>query len=258
MIRAILQHLPVRVQQSIYYRLLNPPPKFIKPYFSGAQLKYAPNISMDLVFGDVLHGSIATLGFYEPNLSQRIVEVGRQCGGLMVDVGANAGYFSLLWLSQRPENRCVLFEPVARNVELIKANLRKNQLEKRADVRPIALGREDGELCFDLGPEGQTGWGGFKMTEDDRTIRVPVKRLDQEVHKNITLLKIDTEGADAWVLQGAHDLLLQRLVDEVHFEDNTFRAQKIGIEDDEASSFLESVGYTVEQSEEDAFIARAL
>lgn len=244
----LLRFFPPRVQQSLYYRLYNPPPERIRRHFTNARLRYAPGVAMDLVFGDVLHGSIAILGFYELDLTRRVIEVGRQKGGLMVDVGANVGYFSLLWLSQRPENRCVLFEPVPRNIELIKTNLRKNGFDDRAEVRPVALGREAGEMHFDLGPKEQTGWGGLRMGKSVRSIRIPVARLDEEIKERVELLKIDTEGADAWVLEGGRSLLEQQTVREIHFEGNALRALQLGIGEEAAPAFLRSVGYRVVQS----------
>jgi len=239
--------LPPRAQQYLYYRLYNPPPERLKEQFVDAPLRYAPDVTMDLAFGDVLHGAIAVTGFYELDLTRRVVEVAKKRGGLMVDVGANAGYFSLLWLSQRPENRCILFEPAPRNVALIRRNLEKNGFADRADLRPLALGREAGQMPFDLGPQDQTGWGGLKKDEEGRAITVPVSRLDAEVDELVSFLKIDTEGADAWVIEGGRRLFENKLVDEVRFENNMDRAQSLGISKGEAEAHLRAAGYTVDR-----------
>ena len=62
--------LPLRAQQYLYYRLYNPPSERLKEQFVDAPLRYAPDVTMDLAFGDVLHGAIAVTGFYELSRSR--------------------------------------------------------------------------------------------------------------------------------------------------------------------------------------------
>ena len=69
-----------------------------------------------LLSGDVISGNIAFNGFYELELSQRIVHLARQ-GTVFVDVGANMGYFSLLWAGINPSGRVIAFEAAPRNIE---------------------------------------------------------------------------------------------------------------------------------------------
>ena len=72
--------------------------------------------------GDVAHGEIAFLGFTELGLTRVVAERARQ-GGLLVDVGANWGYFTLLWLAARADNRVVAVEASPRNLEALRENL---------------------------------------------------------------------------------------------------------------------------------------
>lgn len=78
----------------------------------------APSIAMhDLIVGDVISGQIALTGFYEYELSKKIVNLGKTSdrGGLLVDVGANLGYFSLLWLGADERNEAIAIEASPRN-----------------------------------------------------------------------------------------------------------------------------------------------
>ena len=70
---------------------------------------------MDLVPTDVHHAAVAYTGEYEPGLSRRVAELGR-AGGLFLDVGANAGYFTLIWLAANPDNRAICWEASPRNL----------------------------------------------------------------------------------------------------------------------------------------------
>ena len=122
----------------------------------------------------------------------------------MVDIGANLGYFPLLWTASNPKNRCFAFEASPRNVEVLRRNVARNNLEDRITVIPYAAGQSDGTLSFDPGPEDQRGWGGFALSANQRTVEVKVVRVDETVplHAPIAFLKVDTEGADAWALMG--------------------------------------------------------
>lgn len=241
----LVRRLPERLQYPAYYRLLYPLGPADSGLFESAPLAYAPDVRMRLLPGDVAHGPIAALGYYEPDLSRRVAAAARD-GGLMVDVGANAGYFSLLWAAQAPSARVIAFEPAPRNVALLRENVASNGLADRVDIRPLAAGEARGTLRFHLGPDAQTGWGSFSAYVGGRTLDVPVVRLDETVDEPIRLLKVDAEGADVWVLRGAERLLLDRAIAEVHFEHLKSRARVLDIPDDAGRTFLESVGYRVE------------
>ena len=69
--------------------------------FDRALLSFAPGASMSaLLAGDVISCGIAVTGFYELDLSRRLSALAKR-GGRLVDVGANLGYFSFLWLAAR-------------------------------------------------------------------------------------------------------------------------------------------------------------
>ena len=106
---------------------------------------------MELVPGDHTSDVIAFTGAYETPLTNRVADLARR-GGL-VDVGANLGYFSLLWTALNRENQCFAFEASPRNVPLLNRNISRNGLESQVEVFPVAAGKEAGRLSFDLGPE---------------------------------------------------------------------------------------------------------
>ncbi|OGU03640.1 MAG: hypothetical protein A2085_00720 [Gemmatimonadetes bacterium GWC2_71_10] len=72
-------------------------------------------------------------------------------------------------------------------------------------------------------------------------------RLDdlaaQEHLAHIDVLKVDVEGADTWVLQGAERLLAERRITHVFFERNDARMASLGLRFDDTLRFLDSVGY---------------
>jgi FkbM family methyltransferase len=246
----LLRMLPDRMRTAVCTRLYRPVNSRWHPLYMGARLRFAPDLSMDLVPGDIISDCIALTGIWELALSRRLLEVGRRSGPdhLMIDIGANLGYFSLLWAAAAPDNDCLSFEPSPRNIEFLQHNAAFNGMESRVRVFPLAAGKESGSLTFSVGPPEQTGWGGFCIGSDDSTISVDVVRLDDVVEpgKEVMLLKIDAEGADTWVLMGCERLLRERRIQLIWFEQNKPRMRKLGIAQGEAESFLRSVAYNAE------------
>lgn len=68
------------------------------------------------------HQAWMAMGSYEPHVAKLIGEILRP-GDVFYDVGANAGYFTLLGASRVGGGRVVAFEPVPFNVQVIQRQL---------------------------------------------------------------------------------------------------------------------------------------
>ena len=240
----ILQLIPPRLRQSItsrvYLRQYN---KWL-PLYEVAQLAICPRVSMyDFIPGDIISGNIAFNGFYELELSREIARLSCE-GTVFVDVGANMGYFSLLWAGLNPHGRVTAFEAAPRNIKLISHNIDQNRLADRITLVPKAAGHKTGTIHFNTGPIDQTGWGGISNDASAHNIDIPIVRLDEELPDSmIDVLKVDVEGADTWVLYGCEKLLRKRLIRRIFFEQNSARMAELGIGTNEARDFLASFGY---------------
>lgn len=222
-------------------------------------LEFNKNVKLDLSKNDVGHQLIIFNGFYELELTKAIVKLGSK-GGLLIDVGANYGYFSCLWASQNTANKVIAFEASPANVQPLRNNVNKNMLSQTVKVIPNAVGKEKGKLKFYLGNESQqTGWGGFSNNDGSGLIEVDVDTLDNYTLKNninkVDVLKIDTEGADTWVLYGAERLLKEKKIRHIFFEHNFPRMELLNISPKEAKEFLERFDYVVEEHSETDFYA---
>jgi len=201
---------------------------------------------MELHPTDEGHSHIAFTGFYELPLTKMIVGLAKR-GGLLVDVGANYGYFSLLWAATNPQNTVVAFEPSPRNHAGLVRNVARNGLGDRVRIESSALGRESGTMHFDIGPDEQTGWGGFSPEPFWKGIEVKVTTLDEVFRdeREIAVLKIDVEGADTWVLEGARELTKQRRIAHIMYEENSGKMASLGISAGTAERMLKDNGYEV-------------
>ena len=215
--------------------------------YDNAPLTDAPSIRMQLIPGDILSDRVAFTGHcFEGALSRRVVELGG-VGGIMIDVGANLGYFSLLWASCHSSNRVFAFEAATRNVDTLRTNISRNGMNDRIRVIPCAAAAEAGVIYFDPGPEEQRGWGGISPAKSGSSYEVQAVRVDEMVPADtqVSLLKVDAEGADTLVLMGCEGLLKRGAIREIWYEENASRRERLGIPRDEAQRYLESMGYHV-------------
>jgi hypothetical protein len=116
-----------------------------------------------------------------------------------IDVGAGHGEYTLFLLAKTSAQRVVAFEPDAKTIASLRANLSLNELGESNRLvlfdRFVGGGQSHDEMALDALPFSITG---------------------------PCLVKIDVEGREASVLRGARRLLVQedlRLIVETHCEE---------------------------------------
>lgn len=236
----IMRHCPPRWREGIYYRVFQSRAGRFSSLYREAPLQYGHNAFMwNLVRGDIISGCVAFTGLYEWHLTRKIVELVKGGAARFIDVGANMGYFSVLWASLNPTSKVTSFEPVARNVELLTGNRDGNRLGDRIEIIAKAVSDFSGQLTFDAGPPEQTGWGGISGAG---ALSIPCVRLDDLIgDESVDLMKIDVEGAEALVLRGAERTLSRGFIRRIVFEYNPERASEH--EASNARSIVERHGY---------------
>ena len=143
----------------------------------------------------------------------------------MLDIGANIGSVSLFWSQKSPTLQIHAYEPNPAAFETLQRNVAGNQLQSRMAVFPEAVGRSTGtlRLWIDVPTDLSTGYLETSPREGGRRIPVPQISLDEAWRRidsePIWLLKIDTEGAEVDILEGASRELLdavQHAIVETH------------------------------------------
>lgn len=247
----ILRLLPPAVAQRIAFRFYFKKATEFESLYREVPLRFGKGTKLyDLIPGDVISNSLAFLGYYEFSLSKQIAKIARTSDSrsVFVDVGANVGYFTLLWAANASEcSKVIAFEPVQRNITICTRNFMLNDIADRVTLIGKAASNTSGISAFDSGPENQTGWGGLSRSEDSNLINVQTVRLDSELDclgvGSVDLLKIDVEGADTFVIQGCEELLRKRKIKKIFFEQNPLRMKELGIPLHDAREFLSSFGY---------------
>jgi len=135
-------------------------------------------------------------------------------GSCVIDVGANVGIFTVSLGSALRSSGGIAwaFEPLPSNVERLKKNVRLNDL-RNIKVYPLALGNRKGEVTFHLSddPAFHSIVGVGQRRDSGRIVTVKIDRLDNIWREAgcpmVSLIKIDVEGAELQVLEGAQELI---------------------------------------------------
>lgn len=153
-------------------------------------------------------------GTYESETSKLFIN-NLSAGQVVYDIGANAGYFSLLSSELVKEaGKVYAFEPLPVNIHLLRAHLAKNAATN-IEVVAMALSDQAGEVDFsDSGnSSANTLVKSSSLYMNSRKIKVRTISLDEFVFgsNNVVpaLLKIDVEGAELSVLNGARKVLME-------------------------------------------------
>jgi FkbM family methyltransferase len=135
---------------------------------------------------------------------------------VVFDIGAQAGYFSLV--ASRlvgSQGQVVAFEPFPKNIDFIKAHCQLNHCDN-ITLLEVAVGGSSSTRTFQVAnalmghivePDSAT------LLDTEGDLSVNVVTLDdlpvgyQTLRPNV--MKIDTEGMEYWVLQGAKILIQQ-------------------------------------------------
>jgi len=161
-------------------------------------------------------GSTLTYDGFETE-ERSFVEHFLRPGMMVLDIGAHHGFYTLL-ASKRvgPTGRVLAFEPSPREQQALRLNLKLNRC-KNVSIQGLALGDEETEGSLFLVRGSETGFNSLKPPETRNPttpVRVRIRRLDNVLRDakidRADLIKLDVEGGELGVLQGATDLLERR------------------------------------------------
>ena len=125
---------------------------------------------------------------------------------LFIDVGANVGSYTILASAVRGAS-CYSFEPIPETYNRLENNIRLNNIESKVKALNVGLGCKEGVIKFthDLGAMNRAIVVGESY---ENAINVNITTLDDVLkNESPSLLKIDVEGFEAAVLEGASETL---------------------------------------------------
>jgi FkbM family methyltransferase len=216
----------------------------------AAEFSWHMGLRLRLNLANDLSKQLFVAGCYDPNEFAFLDKV-LEPGMTFIDAGANEGLYALFAARRAGHSgRVLAFEPSAREFSRLKANIARNGLEN-VTLFPLALADREGEaglLIANAEHAGQNTLGAFahEGAGEERREKVPVRSLDNVLASErvgrVDVVKIDVEGAEVRLLEGAKETLRQYrplLLIEI----NSDSLAKQGHSRTEITALLESLDY---------------
>lgn len=146
-------------------------------------------------------------GNFEPD-EMRIIKHYLEDADILVDIGANTGLYSCLARSMNKQ--AIAIEPHPENLRLLYRNFEENGWED-VEVWPIGVAESSRVLTLYGGNTGASVVKGWADIPESWKQRISVHTLDQILGSRFPdkqiVIKVDVEGAEFGVLQGALNTL---------------------------------------------------
>jgi FkbM family methyltransferase len=181
------------------------------------------------------------LGLFEPSETVLVARHLRP-GDIFIDIGAHIGWFTTLAADRvGATGRVVACEPYPANAASLRENLTRNCC-RNVELIDTALGSRTGTVTLGRGG-GDSGAVTAVDWDRDRRVDVRMATLDDIAAGlgTIALMKVDVEGWEAQILQGAAKTLLRTKC--VLIEINPPALAKAGTSPDELIALLQEAGF---------------
>jgi FkbM family methyltransferase len=135
-------------------------------------------------------------------------------GEIFIDIGSNIGLFSLVASNKvGSTGKVVAFEPSPVTYNRLKQNARLAKYQN-IEIRNLGLSNTESTLTLNISGAGYDAWDTFSVVEAAKRagqVEVPVSTLDNQLQglnkTKISIIKIDVEGWEKFVLLGAQEFL---------------------------------------------------
>ncbi len=172
---------------------------------------------------DKFVGQRIALEKYEPYLTKLILRQAQDKKSVVLDIGANIGYYTVLLASSA--RKVIAIEPDPINFEILKKNIYENKLKNVIAVQ-AAVGKENKKMRI---IKSKTNYGDHRLWED-KTLRPAGTSLDREAvyifcrrlddllkepsvakamegRGKIDFIKMDVQGFEAEVIEGGKNMI---------------------------------------------------
>lgn len=183
----------------------------------------------------------------EVNIWQQVLRL----GDLVVDAGANYGYWSLVGSKLvGKEGRVLAFEPIPSTFSKLCEHLKLSSVDNVQAINAAlsdSRGNLEINLCLDSPSAVHSSAGQSKGLKWGKTINCKKLRLDETsaIERQIPrLLKIDVEGCELLVLKGSEKILRSSAPPVISVEWNLATAESMGFHPRDLLRYLEPFGYS--------------
>jgi FkbM family methyltransferase len=193
-----------------------PPPDYSKVPFA-LRIEGMPGVRMYLHQKDsVITPTIVSTGSWEAAETAQFLRKVKP-GDIFVDAGANVGYYTIIGSRLvGDKGKVYAFEPDPKSFEMLRRNVRLNGLTNVV-LEQKALSNAKGVIKLFIADQNKGDHRIYQPEgESRRSVEVEAVRLDEYFEgrgRRIDVLKMDTQGAEGLILEGATGLLLEDRTD---------------------------------------------
>ena len=216
--------------------------KSIKTEFSiiqGSKMYLDPGDSLDLSINGV-YGELDT----------KIIRDNIKEGDIVIDVGANIGYYTLIFAQLvGSSGKVFAFEPEPKNFEILKKNIEINNYQNIVAEQKI-VSDKSGIVKLFIAEHGIVGHRINQQKSSQKFIEVESIILDNYIKKlnldsKINFIKIDVEGSEPKVLEGAKGIMQKSNQLKIFTEFNRESVKEYGVEPKEMIDLLYRNGFKI-------------
>ena len=157
-------------------------------------------------------------------------------GDIVIDVGANTGYYTLNIASKLKEGKIISIEADPNTFKILEKNCNINKISN-SEIHNVACSNHEGNIDF-FKTDKHSGINSILDQPEKNNfnkIKIKSNTLDNIINsrfKKIDWIKIDVEGAELFVLEGAQETLnyTKHIIIEIHehiLEKNNQTSQQI-------------------------------
>lgn len=184
---------------------------------------------------------LSTKGEFEPVQTKLLISL-LQLDSIVLDIGANFGYYSVITAKKCDRGMVYAFEPDNRNFNYLKANFELNKLQNM-QVFPLALGDKTGKVKFS---QGKRHMGSSHIsTSSEFDYQVDMMTLDTFATQNninlVNVILIDVEGFELLILKNATELISRSPNLYVFIEYNPITLEEFSFNSSDFFSTMESL-----------------
>lgn len=176
------------------------------------EMKYT-DIKLHMIYGDIgiIPSVILALGHYEELLWKKVLGL-LDKPKIIVDAGANIGYFSLFFNHYFPDAKIYAFEPIPNTYQYFKKNIDINNCQS---ITPYNLGlfneKKEIDMYYNMEGSGSSSLVDLLNTKNTKNIKCKFTTLDNFYEENdirgCDLIKCDVEGAEKFVIEGGINVI---------------------------------------------------
>ncbi|RRR66561.1 MAG: FkbM family methyltransferase [Candidatus Viridilinea halotolerans] len=142
---------------------------------------------------------------YEPHVTRAMTAYMRP-GGVVVDIGANIGYYTLLAAALvGTTGKVIAFEPSTENQALLAQSINANNFHN-VTVYPYAVSSQRGQVAFAMNDSNGAMCPNEPLSSARRVETVTLDSMLQD-EPCINLIKMDIEGAEGLALAGMQEIV---------------------------------------------------